>query len=492
MYTDHSSALSSCAEADVSGVRTASSGVREAASNAASSGVKSGASEPQNTGTSDNGFVISRFPLSASDVNDDLARYQEAREQRFRRRDRASIWLIGEARERAGLPRDTPPGRGKISATDADWVRPARPARCRWRVASAVGVHLRDEDDAFPRAHYSGTMKCASISACPPCSAVIRNKRAQEISKALNYAQHELGYSCIFVTLTLRHQWGDALAFTLDVLLSGFRKLQSQTGYRNLMKRYGIVGFIRSCETTLSADFGVGFGGSNSRKIRANWHPHFHLAYTGTQKLSVQNVQAFEHELGAMWIAMCKKLGAGVPNEKHGVKAVLVTGKKGSHLIGNYLSKLQDGADGEKLSSLGMELARGDLKKGRRSSITPFQLLDIENGPGSEIARTLFLEAYYALKGRKIFHWSKGLRDLLLPEEEEVTDEEIIEDAEQAELVLVLSARHYDTTFRDDPAALAGALELTELGLASLIHQEYPEPELPPPPQGQASGQSTA
>jgi len=292
----------------------------------------------------------------------------------------------------------------------------------------------------------------------------------------------------LFITLTLRHKWGDALAFTLDVMLSGFRKLQGQSGFRNLRKRYGLVGFVRASEISLSIPGSRPDGSYSS----GGPHPHTHLAGVFAKELSAQDAQDFERELGAMWIAMCKKLGAGVPSEKHGVKVVLVTGKEGAHLVGNYLAKVQDGADGGKVSSLGLELARGDMKKGRHSSITYFQLLDVETGPGSEVARTLYIEYYYATKGRKIFHWSKGLYELLLPEDEELTDEEILEDAEQAELVLVLSARHYDTTFRDDPAALSGALELTELGLASLIHQEYPEPELPPPPQDQASGQSTA
>ena len=88
---------------------------------------------------------------------------------RYRRRQTSSSWLIRAARIAAGLPE-----------TGDGWVRPPRPARCRWRVSEEVNLHHTEGSPA----HWSGLERCGSVSACPVCSAVVRGRRAIEIQTA--------------------------------------------------------------------------------------------------------------------------------------------------------------------------------------------------------------------------------------------------------------------------------------------------------------------
>lgn len=365
-----------------------------------------------------------------------------ARRERFARRQRSSDWLVGDAREAAGLPRDV------RDDPSASWVRPLRPARCRWRANNVVGVHCDGEHDY---AHYSGLERCASIWSCPVCSVIIRSSRAKDISAAAE-AAHLLGMGAAFITLTQRHHWGDSLAFTLDVMLTGWRKLQTRTAWRNLARRFGVVGNIRATEVTIGAN---------------GWHPHNHMLMFFERSLSVRQIAAFQASLGALWIAQCAKMGAGIPSEEHGARVVKVD--KGGKVIAEYITKFQEGGQyTERKASIGLEIARGDLKTGKVGSLVPFQLLDA-SGPGSETARALWLEYVHATRGRRAFSWSRGLRDLLLPDVEELTDEEIIEEAEQAELVTIIPGMAFDATLRDNPELLAEVLELAEEGYAFLI-----------------------
>jgi len=382
-----------------------------------------------------------------------------SRAQRFNRRQVSSNWLTGDAREKAGLTRD----KAKDSTDPNDWARPLRPARCRWRVASVVGLHL-DSEAAY--AHYSGVERCASIWACCVCSAVIRARRSLDIAAAAARAD-ELEMSAVFVTMTQRHHWGDALSFTLDVMLTGWRKLQASRAYKKLEAKYGLIGSIRATEITL--------GGNG-------WHPHNHLLFFSDRKLNVHDVALLQGELGALWILLCTRIGAGIPTQEHGVRAVKVDG--GGKVIAEYITKFQESGEyRERRTEIGLEIARGDLKTGRKDSIVPFQLLDA-SGKGSETARTLWLEYVHATRGRRAFSWSKGLRELLLPDEEDMTDEEIIEDSEQAELVLILQADFYDKKLCNNPENLSGVLELAELGLAEAVLDEF---EHDPPGKGKGT-----
>jgi len=252
---------------------TAASGGKNDALGVASSGAMSVVSEPRRPLFESSEGALSEAPKelrlgnigaqSFTPTNEQkkksaLERAQEARYLRYMRRQRSSEWLIGDAREAVGLARYRQP-----EDPDQTWVRPLRPARCRWRFGADVGLHLREGTDDAPnrRAHWSGLERCGSIWACPVCSAVIRSHRASEISRMVKNGE-DMGLNLIFVTMTLRHKWGDALSGNLDALLTGWRKLQTRPAYRKLIKRYSIIHYLRGTEITLGRNSG---------------HPHIHL-----------------------------------------------------------------------------------------------------------------------------------------------------------------------------------------------------------------------
>lgn len=349
---------------------------------------------------------------------------------RFERRQRSSGWLIGAAREAVGLAHDSEDG--------SDWVRPPRPARCRWRVASVVGVHAPAGEHG---AHFSGLERCGSIWSCPVCAAVIRAERAREIAAALESA-HRLGHGIAFATLTLRHTAEDALADNLDALLEAWRKVQMWRDGRALFTRLGHLGTIRAVEVTL------GFNG---------WHPHAHLALIFDRPLSELERVQLESQLAAIWVRAVEKVGARLPSLEHGVNVQLADGD-GVQIAG-YLAKVQETVGRQRLG-IAKELARGDLKRGRAGSATPFELLDDETG--NRRTRALWAEYVAGTKGRRAFGWSRGLREYLLPEVEEKTDDEVLDEAESGDLVGLVDAESWDREYRDNPALMHRTLSDVE------------------------------
>lgn len=371
---------------------------------------------------------------------------------RFQRRQRSSGWLIGAAREAAGLNRDA-------NKDESDeWVRPLRPARCRWRVAAAVGVHA----DAEHGGHFSGLERCGSIWSCPVCSAVIRARRAEEVTKAAEQAIADEN-GLLFATLTLRHKDRDKLAESIDLLLEAWRRIQSWRAWRTMADELGILGIIRTTEVT--------YGGNG-------WHPHSHLLIVTAFPLSDEELSKFYAQLTLFWIKAVGKLGGRLPSSERGVDVRRVDDGAGV-TVADYVVKVQERV-GERRTKIGLELLRGDLKTGRAGSVMPFELLDVD-GEGSEIARRLWVEYVTATRGRRALSWTKGLRDWLLPEDEELSDEEVIEDTEQAELVALIEGADYDRRLKNSPEYLVAVLEAAEAGEPEWIELLLDDTSDPPP-----------
>lgn len=359
------------------------------------------------------------------------------RRERFRRRQRSSGWLVGKARVDAGLPRSVD---GPVHAGDDDWVKPARPARCRWRIGQQVGVHGGEDGPA----HFSGTERCGSIWACPVCSAVIRSERAAEIETA--YKRHaERGGTVLMLTLTVRHHLGDTLADTLDAVLSGWRDLINGSPWKRQRDRLGIVGYIRSIEITRSQENG--------------WHPHAHALLFLDESIAASQLVDLRHWVYQRWSDRVQRRSGRAPDFEHGVDLRVA----GSEDVSWYVAKVQDQGSAHKVAS---EAARFDLKGGRAGSITPFELLDAETDDYQ--ARALWGEYVEASHGRRAITWSRDLR-AHLDLDEERTDEEIIEDSEQSPVLTLIGAKEWDA-MSSDPDRLAAVLEAADRGDVDGIH----------------------
>lgn len=407
----------------------------------------------------------------------DLSR--ERRSTRYRRRQRSAYLLVTKAREERGLDGDADevadPETGELrqmTAHDPEWVRPPRAARCRWRIGTTVGLHHGDG------AHWSGIERCGSIWACPVCAGVIRAGRARDLGLAVERhrdpslrpdgGDEQAAGGFVFVTLTMQHGRGDALAVTLDAAIKAWQRMLRGAAWARFKARFGVIGYVRSVEVTLGVN---------------GWHPHLHLLFLIAGELSDDEVTTWHDLMYGRWARYVVQAGGGLPSHLRGVDVRASSGD--ATVLSQYLTKLQEG--GDQMQRVEHEVARGDMKDGRSTGGgAPFELLD---DPGmwnqrvwraysahmedvvddarptpAEWAGQRWIEFYESTHGRRAITWSVGLRERLIPDVEDRTDaEELEEGARRAERVVVVSAAAYDAR-RNDSAVLTVALDLIERG----------------------------
>lgn len=330
-----------------------------------------------------------------------------------------------------------------------------------------------------------GLLKCGRIWLCPVCSAKIRNARAEEITRAV-VAWIERGGSAYFVTFTARHAASDRL----DALLGALQGTRPTTGgpcrkgdcgkstcgkgdcaedrpcrkgdcrkpcgkgdcgkvaprrpgaYQRLITggtwagrpdrgldgirdRIGYVGMIRATEITK--------GSANG------WHPHIHAIVfvggrtegtradkrvTGVFTPDVTALKEWQDYWRETWTrALTSADPTFKPSDKHGVRFDALRTAADAMNRGKYIAKLQEGPDTINPAN---ELARGDMKNGKRGSMAPFQILgrigdlmgsvDPDTIPGFgtlDQCRTWWREYEHATKGRRAIEWTRYLRPLL-------------------------------------------------------------------------------
>ncbi|MBF6358466.1 protein rep [Nocardia higoensis] len=288
-------------------------------------------------------------------------------------------------------------------------------------------------------AGFGGIETCGRIWLCPVCSAKIRLRRGDEIARGV--ANHfGTGGSALFATATLSHEHGDELLVTFDVVAKAWRYVTNSRAWKTARERYGIVGTIKAVECT---------HGDNG------WHPHAHIVVLLSQPLDTPAVFALWQSLDAAWAQGLARQGwpTGLTPYRFRLDAVQLD-DSGVGLAA-YVAKVQD-------KGLGNEIARADLKKGRSGSRSPFEILSDfgENALADDLE--LWWEYEHATKGRSAIRWSRGLRALILPNEKELTDEEIAAEDVGGELVAVLS-RSLWARLREHPDVVADALAAVEL-----------------------------
>ena len=334
------------------------------------------------------------------------------------------------------------------------FIKPVRPARCAWTLGQGVGIM---HDGSRP-AGYSGIERCGSIWACPHCAAVIRAGRAAEIEQAVSTHQ-ESGGSVVFFTGTLRHHQADDLETTLDAILEGWRKLTAGRPWKRIKEKYQVSGYIRSIEVT--------YGGNG-------WHPHAHSLLFLDGDILPEELEELRPKLYELWARSVERAGGKRPTEKGlDLQKLDDDGK----LLAKYLAKVQDEKKRQTWSA-GAEMTRADVKSGRGSSLTPFQLLD-EHPDYDEATRArLWREFYLVSKGRRAITWSRGLKERCLIAE--VTDADILDEAESTVMVWRTSSKSYRAVLRSEPVLLAVALELAEHEKWGDLAEILPPDDVPP------------
>ena len=306
--------------------------------------------------------------------------------------------------------------------------------KCGREILGGAVMVKRNADSAF----FSGVESCGRIWLCPVCSAKVRNRRGDEVAEGVGRWIGQ-GHDAHFFTATLPHDQGDALAASLGVLTDAWRWMVSHKTYKAGRKRFGVIGVIKAVEITHG---------------RNGWHPHIHAVVLVEQEITSLELFAWYAQLDALWAEALTRHGWSAGKAPYRFRALPVQLGDSGKALAAYVTKVQD-------SGLGNEMARADLKGGKKSSRTPFEILANFGTTGDADDLGLWHEYEKATAGKSAIRWSRGLRNLLLPDVDEATDAEIAaEEQEGDEIAAILPQTWYKIC--DIPGARVAVKEAIE------------------------------
>lgn len=316
------------------------------------------------------------------------------------------------------------------------------PRGTQWRVTGCARRKISDHvailySPSIKKAHFGGLMVCGSVWTCPPCSSKISERRKLEIMAATDLHIASGGF-IYMITRTFAHQRFDVLSDMLVAQSKARDWMREQRGYKNLMAEIDSVGHIRALETTYSD--------------ANHWHPHDHELQLTAKRLPVRLIEKIQRVEFELWRKACIRFGLGIPNRKHGVNV------KYAMSAAEYVSKFGR----EQKWGVGSEMAKQISKKGRKESLTPFDILRGYQ-EGEKRFGPLFIEYASAFfNGRQIV-WSKGLKKLLCIVEK--SDEELAkEEAEDAVVILKIDGYEWKTILHQPRDVRSLLLDLAESG----------------------------
>ena len=250
-------------------------------------------------------------------------------------------------------------------------------------------------------AHVSGVHRCGSIWVCPLCSPVVRQGRARDIDQGASVVLAG-GGSGLFLTATGPHRKGDALGPLFDLCCSFVTLTMTGAKARELRRRLGYIGSIRAIEVTYGRP-----------PFDNGWHPHVHVLMLFDRVLTPAEVADFRSFVFGRWDHVLRSRGF---RGLHPVKGLDVRPVHDAGGLSEYLTAVEDGW------GVGLEMARSDLK---HRGLTPMELLASWALGGDLEARALWKEYEAVTFGRRCIQWTPGLRRRLLPEVEELSDDEL-------------------------------------------------------------------
>lgn len=262
---------------------------------------------------------------------------------------------------------------------------------------TAKGVMVRVSVGPSFVAHVGGVLHCGSPWSCPICAPVVRERRAGEIDEGVSFAL-EQGWAGGFFTFTGPHHLGERLAPLLGLVGRSLHACTKGRAWKSLADSLGYLGSIRAVEVL----WGVN-----------GWHPHSHACVLFREAMGNDALEAVRLHFFGAWQRELSRHGFGALHEVHGVDARPVFQAGG---LAKYLTKVEGGW------GVGLELARSDVKRGKGQ--TPIELLRRVAEDGDAEAAGRWREYEVATYGKRAIVWSRGLRALLLPGQEELSDEE--------------------------------------------------------------------
>lgn len=258
----------------------------------------------------------------------------------------------------------------------------------------------------------AGVMVCACLWICPVCAARISEVRRAELAKAIAWWRGQ-GGRVLMATFTIPHCKRDALETLLDALLAAYRSMIGSRATKALMAASGLVGSIRATEVT----WGVLNG----------WHPHLHALLFVAADASLSGLA---DGLREHWSAAAARQGLLI--NEHGCRVQETT-----EAVDKYISKFGRPWGAED------EMVKLHTKRGRKSNMTPFDLLRKVFETGVAWPVELFREYAAAFYRHRQLTWSRGLK--AAAGVVELTDQAIVEggDVEDWFVLAKLSHREF-------------------------------------------------
>lgn len=277
------------------------------------------------------------------------------------------------------------------------------------------------------QAYWGNVQRCGSVWTCPVCSKKISENRKSELKQAVEYWKGQ-GKGLLLLTLTSPHTVKDSLSSVLARQKLALKSFFSDRKGRTLFNRLGKRHHIRSFEIT----YGIN-----------GWHPHYHILLfvdsnvdfrSSASPTDLELASAYYDEFLAHWKNCCKKNGLKEPNQ-HGLDI-----RDGSYAE-EYISKFGDN-ETKVIWGIESEMTKGIVKRGRYSSLHPFDLLTLSSEDeeifNEKKPSKLYQEYAVATKGKRQLMWSRGLKKECGIIEK--SDEDIVNEQEkQSEKVLEVS-----------------------------------------------------
>lgn len=280
-----------------------------------------------------------------------------------------------------------------------------------------IGLELKTNEH---RARYTGLSTCASVWACPCCSARINAARSDELRQALE-RWHASGGTVVLLTLTMRHRAGVPLSTYWDALTPA---LAASLGGR----------YSRARKAKESAQMG-GYAITREATHGPNgWHLHAHALLFLAAGVSGEVLEELGAALFAAWSSRLVREGLDAPTVRSGIDLRALNLAQAREHAANYLAKGTYEA-----TRAASELTGASGKTARRGNRTPWDCLADVAAHRRPADLALWREWEQTSRGRRALTWSSGLRARLGLGEERADEEIADENTDDLETVLVLT-----------------------------------------------------
>ncbi len=258
--------------------------------------------------------------------------------------------------------------------------------------------------------HISGTIKCSSPWICPSCSATISMTRGEQLKKVVECGrEHGRGYG--MAVLTIPHQPDDALLSSQNILMDIWRRLQTQTPFRNWKKVNKIRFSAKGYEIMASIKRG-----------KADWHPHFNIIFDFDTLADMTKEEKIKYELKNakfLW-KMCNAIALkyhGIQLKEPFLEEVTKTHQGNNETFIKSHLQVKGGVSfnfdfvEEYATKFGLvEEATAGMYKQGKGSFHPFQILDMIRKEDETMTKKekilliqMFREYAKATKGKRFF-----------------------------------------------------------------------------------------